>query len=174
MTDRLKIQVPEGTTEIDLRPILVPIVRALLDHTQGNGRRKYFTEVDALEFIDGALTTADFYRRVLALRSFWIASWLQSQGWTFSHANNRESGPPVYGRFREEVYTKSKSGSSVFSDAHVFVPHDDLPPTQRLKALLSLLRDAGSVSWASQEDTLGAIEAHVSIIDQIAGLDEAP
>lgn len=155
----LVVRVPSGATEIDLRPVVMPIVQAILAQLG-----KDSTEHGATEFVTAAMKTAEFHRRVLDLRASVVASWLKQTGWEYSHTNVSYHHEP------QDVFLKRDDrGWDTF--ARVFVPHDNDSPSLRLRMLCTLLRNGRSPCWAAPREVLACIELHATVIDKMASLD---
>lgn len=169
MSDPLIITIPPGTTQLDLRPILVPIVRALIDRSRDRlAGPCTLGVIDA--WIASAYETHEFHERTARLRSEWFVAYmttLQSSGWHRSYS----SGVPwdKDGAFEKAKPRPEPRGSYYDNQFMVRLPPSTDPARQLAEFVKSLqqLREAEGLPTSV---ILDRIESFGNPVDRLAAL----
>lgn len=78
--DPLIIPVPSGATEINLRPIILPIIQAII-HAKDRYNFRAVTVKQAEDWLNVAVRDSAWWRRVEGFRVMWFKPYLEANGW---------------------------------------------------------------------------------------------
>ena len=162
----LVIQIPAGTTEIDLTPILVPIVRVALQ------KRGSWTEAQTEDAIRDIFEHTAFERRVAKLRQAWICEYLETRGWK---AHWRDSDPDIgalvmYEKPKNEPYRRGMNLDE--TRWGVQAVRDDGNPNARIIRHCQTVRECAQEEKRDKLEILADIEALGSAVDRLADVSQ--
>jgi len=172
MTSKFIIDIPEGTTKLDLRPILIPIVRGLL--TSNQRWDNHITRKQVEEWIERAFATSNHDDRILRLKQSWLIAYAEAHNWkkqerySLSTETKYEKERPTPEREPDRSWWPQRP----YNDRHFrfVVPDSDsgISPRDRLRIVRSSLRDARHADGLSLNEILDEIEGYGPPLLQLA------
>ena len=160
---KLEIDVPEGATKIDLAPVLIPLLRGLLNRGDRSGRVS-LEQVEA--FAKRALLDHNNTERMMRLRQQWIINYIKPRGWKPGYGDGSvcfEKDKPVPKPIPENWHLWARY-DKVWS---LHLPNDDYR-YDRVSALHRALRDLAQDEKRRIADILTDIEAMAPVLDRLA------
>jgi len=79
VNDSFVVQIPPGATEIDLRPVLAPIVRAIMKNEEG--KFEHYAEEHVDQFFDRFVTETKLVRLMERIKWEWVRDYMLANGW---------------------------------------------------------------------------------------------
>ena len=160
--DPLTIQIPAGATEINLRPILVPIIQALLT-------KRHWSPYDAVrdkeaeEWLSRAFEHAAWWARATDLRLDWIERYLRDHDWKQYDLYDKE-------KLRFEKPKKSPHASdSDWERRHHVDLRSDHHESDKFRAMLQIVITIMQADgFGGPNETIDAIIEHAGLLDRLA------
>jgi len=151
--DPFVIKIPKGATEIDLRPLLGPIILALMPHIstdKNSSRPPVPSDIDG--FIQAATDARNYRALIESLDRQHFKTYLEANGWKKDYGDHDS----VYVRYSDRV--NLMANDSVFNQGHHY----------RDEAVRQIQH--GTVGWYLKSRLYVArqIAASRSVLDQLA------
>lgn len=88
-THPMIISIPAGTTKIDLRPVILPIIQSIL-HAKDRYNYQAVQVSQAEEWLDRAFFDSSWWRRVERLKVMWFKPYMEANGWKRNNVWDKE------------------------------------------------------------------------------------
>ena len=168
MRFKLEIDVPEGTTKIDLAPILIPIVKGLMERGH---RDTHIPDEQVVAWIENRFKVSDVDERILRLRRPWIVAYVKANGWSPNSYRLREKQTLHYEKRKQVPDPKPEwwgNQSPHDMSYHIRIPENSVGSSSRLGTLRYLFRDLCNDEKRSLEDIVTDIESMAPALFQLA------
>lgn len=167
---KLEIDVPAGATKIDLAPILVPLVRGLLNrHKDRNSTRVTLEAVET--FIKDSFVKHQGDQQLSGLRAEWMILYLDREGWT---RLEEKSDRILYRRKKvrpEPVPDWWHKQSWHNQQHHIAVPYDYAPPNTRMLWIQNAIMELWHFEGRKIPEIVKDIEDIAPVLDRMARID---
>ena len=155
VNDPFVIDVPEGCTRLDLKPILMPLALSLMRKALGHR----VCEDDVLAALSDTCADAPLIERMVRLRGLWVRDYLDGRGW-YIHND--------FAHFQASIRTPS--GQFNQRSATVVLYHGYKEPDNGASGYWKAFKAIAEWQRRSIEEVLADVEASVSAVDRLATL----
>jgi hypothetical protein len=172
MSDSFVVQIPPGATEIDLRPLLAPIVRAIMKNEKD--RFDHYAEEHVEQFFDRFKTESKLIHLLEKIKWEWLRDYMLAKGWRRSPGSeNAQYYPPEeknYGQSGVCIVMKEK-----------WIPQKTLTTNYNLieqtwRAVRDIARfekNSRSPSYGDMFTTASSVMEHTDVVTRLGMVSDA-